>query len=120
MPQLPDLTNEIKTVVLPSTKDLPETEQVKVTIRTGEALGADMEEASSFNAGGVLFGMIASRIVEWNYTQPDGTPTPITVDNVRRVKYADLIFLMGEFNLKNDKKESTLADPKENVPSSVI
>lgn len=115
MPQLKQATSNIKQFMLLSTSQLPESDQAWVKMDVGEMLGGDVMDlidGDDVKAGTVSCAMLASRIKEWNFTKPDGTPEEITTENVRRMDMADLSYLLQQFpmpakeQLSPDQKKS--------------
>lgn len=116
MPILQEDDSKIERVILPSTKDLPAADQAWVDIKTGRILGGDMAavEALSDSEGvSISVAMVANRIREWNYTEKDGTPVPITVKSVARLNFGDLGFLAAKLN-PTGEADPIEADPKKN------
>lgn len=112
MPQLKQATNDIKQFMLPSTSSLPEADQAWVKMDVGQLLGGDvmdMLDGEKTGAGTLSCNMLASRIKEWNYTKPDGTPEDITAESVRRLDVQDLTYLLNQFNMPSG---SQLGDKK--------
>lgn len=117
MPQLAS-QGTTKKVVLPSTKDLAEPEQAWVVIQTGRILGGDTVNVDDPESQmGVALSILSGRIKEWNFTEADGKPTPITLDNVKRLELDDMNYLFGELDLKNAVSLST-EEKKSSLTSS--
>lgn len=115
MPQLPKSSTEQKKIVLPSSAD---GDEAYVVIETGRLLGGDIVSITDpSDRSGVIVGLLASRIKEWNFTEDDGTPTPITLENVRHLELQDFTFLMAEL-LPEEAVDDITTDPKKNELSS--
>ncbi len=121
MPQLQDLkTRPTQKIVLPSSK--PE-DEAWVEVYT-EPLADDIIYLSQFQ-GEKENSAVASiyRVIkDWNFTEKDGTKSPLTMDNVRRLSINDLVAIIEETQLdKKLERLSRLTDSKKkNSPSTLV
>lgn len=120
MPQLAQDNSSKDKYILPSTKDLPEADQAWVILRKGRLLGGDIVVSAEVTSErDFALAVLATRVEEWNFTEADGTTTPISVANVRRMEPEDLAFLLTELSpTLSTGTEDVLSDPKKNEPSS--
>lgn len=119
MPTLRELDNPAshKKLILPSTQGLPAEEQAWVVLDTGSLISADILDASASDSHiKVMALMLSRRIKEWNYTEIDGQPTPITFDSVCRLEVGDLNFLNSQIEVKSG--ELTTEQKKTSSPTS--
>lgn len=119
MPTLPS-QGETQQVFLPSTKDQPQPEQAWVKLQSGRVLGGDTVNVDDLESKmGVALAILAGRIKEWNFTDADGTPTPITLENVKRLELEDMNFLFEKLDLQQTVSLST-EEKKSSLPSSEL
>lgn len=80
------------TVVLPSTKELPEDEQIKVTLLHDVSANGmvEIEESDGSNKGARI---IALYVADWNVTDEAGEKIAITAENLGLLAYSDFKFL---------------------------
>lgn len=117
MPQLPSQGQE-QQVYLPSTKDLPEADRAWVKLQSGRILGGDLSGVDDPESEmGVAIAILAGRIKEWNFTEADGSPTPITLENVKRLELNDMNYLFEQLDLKQSVSLST-EEKKSSLTSS--
>lgn len=105
MPQLPTntLVSNIKQLFLPSTATqadgtpTPDDQKAWVKLDVGENLVADLEALNDNDKNSTVsrVRVLASRIKEWNFTNPEGQPEPITFENVCKLDPNDLTYLLG-------------------------
>lgn len=90
MPKFPD--QKTVKVILPSTKDSedPAYVVIKETLTVGDLMDLKGDEGSLK----IGIKMLESLIVEWNFTDKDGKPSPITIDNIKRMDIDDIVYLM--------------------------
>lgn len=83
-----------KKLTLPSST--PDNE-VWVEIYT-DALAGDFEEMANVGdkRGTAIFAGIVNIIKDWNFEKEDGSKEDINLENVRRLKQSDLLFLVTE------------------------
>lgn len=118
MPYLPDPVSQpnIKTFYLPKPdkdengQDLPQDKRAWVKMDMQPTTGGDI--TSSLTNVDDPFGMfLVRRIVEWNFIEHDGTPTPITYQNVLRMGKENIIFLaqqpIGTVEPLDDEQKKT-------------
>lgn len=108
MPQLPQLGANERV-------ELSSDPTAYVVIQTGPVLGGDVVNVDDpENPMAISLAILAGRIKEWNFTEADGTPTPITLDNVMRLPMQDMTALFEKLDLKNlaplagEEKKSSL------------
>jgi hypothetical protein len=113
MPIVKPVEEDLEQILMPRTENAPNQEdRFWVVLDTSQAMGRDLLEVSSRDTAGMtLVKGIVSRLREWNYLQADGTPWPITVENVGK------LFDMEEINFLNDKIKTRknpqpLSDPE--------
>lgn len=102
-----------KKIFLPSST--PESE-VWVEIYD-EAISGDFEEVANVGdkRGSAIMMGVVNIIKDWNFEKDDGTKEDITIENVRRMKQPDLMFLVDKvsaydsLNVLNDQQKKTLA-----------
>ena len=114
MPKLADNTRRpSKKVNLPSsTKDDP----VWVEIFT-EALSGDFEDVANIGdkKGTAIIQGVVNIIKDWNFTKENGDKEEVNVDNVRRLRQEDLVFLLQQvdaydsLNVLDDTQKKSLA-----------
>ena len=109
MPYLPD-ENEVTTrIVLPSTKELSEDQQLWVDIDAEPMRGLDMLAAKEFsNPDERAYNMLNKRIKAWNATDRDGVVREINLHTVSLLKKDDSDYL-AEL-IVNAKSASLLSD----------
>lgn len=118
MPQLPN-QGETKRYTLPSSATLPPEQQAYVVLQGGRILGGDLSNVDDPESKlGVAIAILAGRIKEWNFTEADGKPTPITLDNVKRLELEDLYFLFEQLDLKNVAATMSAEEKKSSSPTS--
>lgn len=94
MPQLPT-PGAVESFTLPVSEAV-------VQLQTGVILGGDIVNVDDpNNQMGVALAILAGRIKEWNFTEPDGSATAISLDNVKRLPMEDMSFLFDKLNLNN-------------------
>lgn len=99
MPQLKQLETKPQKFVLPSTAELPEADQAWVVLDVSPILTGDM--IGMENIGGqieISLSVLLNKITDWNYTEADGTTTPITLDNLKRLDVGDYMYLTAQLN----------------------
>ncbi|SDP33077.1 hypothetical protein SAMN04487914_10881 [Arthrobacter sp. ok909] len=101
-----------KQYVLPSTASNKPEDQAILTIRV-DATAQDLMVSDETEGGNIrkTVVLLATLIEKWNYTEPDGTPVPVTTDNVARLSPTDIQYL--EKQLEADLKSSTGLDDEE-------
>lgn len=69
-----------------------------------EALAGDIEQMANAGEqrGLAMVTALTNIIKDWNMEEEDGTKAAITVDNVRRLKQKDLLFLLNEVEAFNE------------------
>lgn len=92
---MPLLGNEpdIKEVVLPSTKSLPEDQQAKLWFDVSPRKAGDYYNVESNAVGSATFAILMARTKDWNYTDVNGEKLPITVENFGRLNADDFTHL---------------------------
>lgn len=113
MAKLAQVTSEVQKYDMPSTTNAAEADKAWVVLRKGKLLGGEQLLLTE-TTDRLDFGMrvLATRIQEWNF-EDNGTPIPITEDNVRRMEAEDLAFLLNEI-APSLVSTDELADPKKN------
>lgn len=97
MPQL-SKPLEKKKVFLPSTKEAADADKAWIVMEVGAITGGDMMSVGDFsNSAGITLQILAARILEWNFTDMNGTVDEINIDSVKRLDPVDLAFLITEF-----------------------
>ncbi len=102
----------LETITLPSSADDPVIVTVDATITGGTA-----EDIYGDGVGNApISKLLTSAIREWNVTDKDGSPLPITQDNVRRMDPKDFSFLgeklFGSLNVAIEAKAVSSAEKK--------
>lgn len=72
-----------------STEDDPAIVKLDLNITGGQA--EDLYDSDK--KSGATFELIAQTIKEWNFTDADDKPVPITADNVRKLNVGDFKFI---------------------------
>jgi hypothetical protein len=105
------------TVVLPSTAELPEDQQCRVRMLSGEVTVGEMDDIDT-KASDVVIGrkVLAKRILDWNIEDEDGSEFPITEENIALFKaqdFAELVKHLGlsDYLTKDEKKTSSEQQP---------
>jgi len=95
MPVLPTYEPYIKQLFLPSTKSLPQDKQAWVKIDLSAARVEDSLVYSDFDPNSyVRFARwLSKRIVEWNFTEEDLTPIPVSFEAILRMPKVDFEYL---------------------------
>ncbi len=108
MPQLRAPTSKLKHLILPSTATLAEGDQAFVDLDVGSfntsdilALQAVDQQLLKMQAE-----ILANRIKDWNFTEADGSKTPIDYDAVARLEIEDFQFLITEMNTPDPDAET--------------
>lgn len=102
MPQLAE--SNIEEIKLPSSETDPVIVVVDLTANGGMAedvYGSDGRPSKPVS------GILANAIKSWNLTKPDGSPEPITQENVRRLDPTDFGYLAGKLFDKLDVSVKT-------------
>lgn len=98
MPQLSSSEQKIERYILPSTVDETAENQAWVELDTTKLVAADVMAISDpENNLGTSLELLAKRVKNWNYTNADGTPTPINEDTIGRLDINDFSFLVMKF-----------------------
>lgn len=100
MPKLQELTRrETKKLTLPSST--PEDEAYVIIYK--EALAGDVEQMADAgeNRGLAMMKALVNIIQDWNFEDEKGK-ADITLENVRRLKQKDLLFLLNEVEAFNE------------------
>lgn len=108
MPQLKVYAEQIEHFILPSTEPKPAEEQAWVELDIGEfstkdvlALSGDSKHLIYIQAE-----MLTQRIKDWNYTEADGSKTPIDIDSVGRLEPEDFSFLVKIMNAAKSSQDT--------------
>jgi hypothetical protein len=115
MPYLPDNTEKLERVFLPSTEHLPDDEKAWVVMDVSPLLAGDagnVGQDAETGADASLY-MLTARIREWNFTERDGSPSDISLDNIKRLHLADL----GHLQNKIEVGEGALTDEEKKASS---
>lgn len=106
---------QTKKIELPSST--PDNE-VWVEIYT-DALAGDFEEMANVadKRGTAIFAGIVNIIKDWNFEKDDGTKEDINLENVRRLKQSDIIFLVAEVEAY-DSINSINVEQKKNIATT--
>lgn len=111
MPKLQNLERRnTKKLDLPSsTKEDPAWVEVYT-----EALAGDVEQMANAgeNRGLAMITSLVNIVKDWNMENEDGTKAEITVDNIRRLKQKDLLFLLNEVDAFNELAVFSTAQKK--------
>ncbi len=106
MPQLSKNT-EVAQFFLPTTKTAPDADKAWVKLEVGAVTAGDLiglnDDTGAIEA---TVKLLATRIKEWNFTEADGQPVPITEATVRRLDMEDFGYLASK--VKTDV--ATLSD----------
>ena len=97
---------DVKRLVLPSTKHLPEEEQAWIEMDVSPRKAGDYLFANSPIAGEITFAIILSRIKDWNYTELNGDPVPVTIDAIKLLDAEDFRFLQDQIIADEDRRMS--------------
>lgn len=98
MPILPSHTPVIRQLYLLSTRSLPQDQQAWVKLDVGPLLTEDtfLYTDLDVNSNVRFARWLARRIVEWNFTEADGTPVPINYDTISRLPKEDFDYLANQ------------------------
>lgn len=101
-----------KQYVLPSTANAKPEDQAVLTVRI-DATASDLMASDETEGGNIrkTVTLLATLIEKWNYTEPDGSPVPVTVESVARLSPQDIHFL--EKQIEADLKVSAGLDDEE-------
>lgn len=112
---------KIEHLILPSTKDLAADLQDWVEINVnplgGDMVSAMAEVGEEPATGDFNIAMLATLIKGWSYVEEDGTATPITPDNVRRLVVGDLGYLAEVIEAAAPKDGGQLPEKKDETSS---
>jgi hypothetical protein len=101
MPKLQNIDRRTtKKLDLPSsTKDDPAWVEIYE-----EALAGDVEELANAGEerGKAMITALVNIIKDWNFENEDGTKAEVNIDNIRRLKQKDLLFLLNEVDAFNE------------------
>lgn len=105
-----------KKLTLPSST--PDNE-VWVEIYT-DALAGDFEEMANVGdkRGTAIFAGIVNIIKDWNFEKDDGTKEDITLENVRRLKQSDILFIVTEVEAYDSLNSISIVQKKNIVNTS--
>ena len=119
MPQLRTTNSSRKQIILPSTKDLPAEEQAWVVLDTSPTTAADtLDITEGMGMMRILITLLTNRITEWNYTDENGTPVPITFDNVCKLEIDDLKYLANTLPEDDNSRDLTEEQKKTSLDTS--
>ncbi len=109
MPQLQ--AAKLERYYLPSTKELPESEQAFVDMEigkltAGDVIGIDPKASETESA----IRMLTNRIKGWNFTDTEGQELEINFENVSKLDMDDFSFLAEKISF--DSVESLPVDQK--------
>lgn len=109
----------IKRLYLPTTEHLPEDERAWVDVKDRMQLGdmADASHGDTITEQGII--SLSHYITAWNYTEADGSATPITTDTVRKLDYKDFLFLTDHYNTDINKAQEGLSDEEKKASTSI-
>lgn len=94
---------EVKQIYLPSTAHLPQEEQAWVTLDVSSASAADILSVDSDDtAGATSVKGLLERIVEWNYTDEEDNPLPVTFENLKLMDLDDFTYLRKQIKGKTE------------------
>lgn len=104
MPVLPSAAAHVKQFYLPSTATdangnaVPQDQQAWVKmdvspLNTGDLLMFNQTDAEQGLSVKLFAEFLVNRIKEWNYTEADGSPVPITFETVCRLDQKDFAYL---------------------------
>lgn len=108
---------QTKKIVLPSST--PDNEVwVEIYI---DALAGDFEEMANVaeKRGTAIFAGIVNIIKDWNFEKDDGTKEDINLENVRRLKQSDIIFLVAEVEAYDSINSINVTQKKNIVNTSL-
>lgn len=111
--------NEVKRLVLPTSKDLPEAEQEWVAIECGPLTGGDLLLRDNYTQqDDFLANILTRRIQEWNIKgyQSEEVAT-INVGNVKQISRDDLPYLISQ-SLTTGDGGTEATGPKAETPIS--
>lgn len=92
MPQFRD--SEVQRITLPSYEGSEDPAWVDVRTRN---LVKDVEGIdSNMSQLDLAIELLSRKITAWNFTDTDGSPLPVSKENIRRMEVSDLTFLGGK------------------------
>lgn len=113
MPSLKLPSEKIERLYLPSTKDAPEEDKAWIDIDVGPFVTGDILALQDMNNPviKVQAEILSRRIKDWNFTDADGSKTPIDYDSIARLEIPDFQFIVVELNkpsVSDDEQKKTL------------
>jgi len=103
-------SEQIKKFFLPSTKDLPETDENKAwvvmdisSLKAGDMMGV----GSKSGEAEIALVLLHHRIKDWNYTDESGAKLPINSDTVRLLDMDDFTYLSDQLDMSVDSLSDT-------------
>lgn len=117
MAKLENITRrKTKKLILPSsTKD----NEVWVEVYE-EAISGDFEEVANVGdkRGTAIVAGLVNIIKDWNFEKDDGSKEEITLDNVRRLKQPDLVFILQQVDAYDSLNALDTTQKKSLAPTS--
>lgn len=106
MPVL-DTAEKLERIVLPSYANRPEDQQIWVVMDVAPLVAQDILHVDK-ETGAMQFGLeiVTRRTREWNVTDPEGNPVPVSREVIERFRNSDLEFLAQQIDLGSEGLET--------------
>jgi hypothetical protein len=116
MPVLPSKSSLIKQLYLPSTSSLPQDQQAWIKIDLSPLGTEDLLLFDELGEGDkkmhAFMEWLTLRIKEWNFTEEDGSPVPISFDTICRLPREDFEYIAQQAAPQQQDSPNLSADQK--------
>ena len=100
---MPSLDKERKTKKVVLENDDNGTLEIYTSVLVGDVVGLVDENVSE---GDKMIQLLPRLIKSWDYTEEDGSPTPITSENIQKLSAKSLSKLTDVLNFEEDAKKN--------------